>query len=141
MTKPDLNVIASMLRTHSASGGFNAFLGVNLEQITDGAVDIAIEVREELRQHHGYVHGGVVGALADTACSWAAATAGRDVVTSSYSIQFLAPAKGARLRAEGRIIKAGKRLIAVEARVFSESEGEAPRLSAITLASIAVVGE
>jgi uncharacterized protein (TIGR00369 family) len=139
MTKRDLGELARVLREHAVSGGFNTFMGVQLERIDDGAIDIAISVRKELTQHHGYVHGAVVGGLADTACAWAASTTSGDVVTAGYTIQFLAPAKGERLVAEARVIKSGKRLVAVEARIYTETTGEARRLVATALASVATV--
>jgi uncharacterized protein (TIGR00369 family) len=139
MTKRDLTELARVLREHAASGGFNALMGVQLERIEEGAIDISITVRKELTQHHGFVHGAVVGGLADTACAWAASTTSGDVVTAGYTIQFLAPAKGERLVAEARVIKSGKRLVAVEARVYTEAVGHERRLVATALASIATV--
>jgi uncharacterized protein (TIGR00369 family) len=139
MAKRDLVDLARVLCEHVGAGGFNALMGVKLERLDEGVIDISITVRKELTQHHGYVHGAVVGGLADTACAWAAATTSGDVVTAGYTIQFLAPAKGERVIAEARVIKSGKRLVAVEARVFTETTGEARRLVATALASIATV--
>ncbi|MFK5037002.1 PaaI family thioesterase, partial [Klebsiella pneumoniae] len=82
-----------------------------------GVVKVAVSLRPDLTQHHGFAHGGVVGALADTACAWAAASVVGDVVTGSYTLQFLAPARGARLAATARVIRAGRRSVSVEARI------------------------
>jgi len=130
----------TLLRTVSLSNGFNAWLDVELVAAGNGQVEIALPVRAELLQHHGFVHGGVVGALADIACSWAAATAAGDIVTSGYTLQFLSPAKAPRLRATATVVKAGKRQVTVEAKIYAEPDDEAPKLVAMALASIAPVG-
>ncbi len=129
----------ALLRDVSLSNGFNAWLDVELIAAGNGQVDIALPVRAELLQHHGFVHGGVVGALADIACSWAAATAAGDIVTSSYTLQFLAPAQAPRLRATASVVKAGKRQVTVEAKIYAEPDNAAPKLVALALASIAPI--
>lgn len=60
----------------------------------------------------GGIHGGVMCALLDSA-GWFTAAAchppGFWIVTSHLSIHFLAPAQQSHLRAEGQIVKAGRR--------------------------------
>ncbi|HEU0222231.1 MAG TPA: PaaI family thioesterase, partial [Paracoccaceae bacterium] len=99
-----------------------------------------LDVRPELTQHHGTVHGGVIGTMADNACAYAAATVAGDVVTSTYTIKFLAPARGARLRALGAVLKPGRRSVVTEARIFAEDEGAPAKLVAVALATIAPIG-
>ena len=41
----------------------------------------------------------------------------------SYTINFLRPAKGQRLRSKGAVIKPGKRQVIVRADVWAESDG------------------
>ena len=106
-----------------------------------GQVCLELDVREEQTQHHGFVHGGIVGALADTACSWAAATLAGDVVTSTYTVQFHAPANTALLRTHAAVIKQGKHNVSAEAQVFAIGEDGTERRVATALALIAVVGE
>jgi acyl-coenzyme A thioesterase PaaI-like protein len=62
------------------------------------------------------------------------------VVTGSYTINFLAPAKGERLRSKGHVIKAGKRQVVVQAQVWSETEAADPVLVAIAQATIVPTG-
>lgn len=133
-------LIESRLRDVALSNGFNAWLGIHLIAAGSGRVELELPVRPELLQHHGFVHGGIVGTLADTACAWAASTLAGDVVTASYSLQLLAPAKAPLIRARALVIKSGKRNVAVEAKVYAETEGEEPKLVAVALASIAVLG-
>ncbi len=139
MAAIDLEQIKAGLKAVSAAQGFNAFLGVALERVAAGEVEITLALRPDLIQHHGFAHGGIIGALADDACAWAAATVLGDVVTSGYSIQFAAPATGTSLRAVGTVLRAGKRQATVEARVFSEQAGAASSLVAVALGSVAAV--
>ena len=46
-----------------------------------------------------------------------------DVVTGGYSINFLRPAQGHRLRAKGLAIKPGKQQVIVLGDVYAESDG------------------
>ncbi|WP_375690741.1 PaaI family thioesterase [Pseudooceanicola sp. LIPI14-2-Ac024] len=133
-----------LARLNSTSGtvGFNKWLQPRALAAGNGMVEIVVEVRDDMRQHHGYVHGGCIGALADMACAWAgAANEGRDVVTSNFTVHFLRPAQGTTLRAKARTIRSGRTLATVEAEILVETPGEAPRLCATALASIAVLPE
>jgi len=75
------------------------------------------------------VHGGAIAALADVAVM-AAAWAGAEVpdslrgVTTSMSMQFLAPARATDLIAIGRVLRRGKTLVNVDVDVVTP-EGEA----------------
>ena len=97
-------------------------------------------VRPEMTQHHGYVHGAIVGLMADNACAWAASSAVGDVVTGSYTINFLAPAKGERLRSKGTVVKAGRRQVVVRSDVWCERSGEEPVLVAVAQGTIVPTG-
>ncbi len=128
-----------ILREHAASNGFNNWMGIRLIAAGNGQVETEVDIKPEMQQHHGFVHGGVVGALADTNSAWAAGTVSGDVVTSTYTLQLLAPATGVSLKAKAKVIKAGKRNASVEAQVFSVAEDGSSKLVATSLASIAKV--
>ncbi|GAA6150770.1 PaaI family thioesterase [Pseudoteredinibacter isoporae] len=128
-----------LLREFAMAKGFNAWLNFELLAAGQGQIEIRQEVNDDLLQHHGFVHGGVVGALADTACSWAAATLAGDVVTSSYTLQLLAPAIPPYLRVRACVIKKTRSTASVEAKVYCLGENEAERLVANALASIAIL--
>lgn len=138
---PDPALVAQALRGVSAAQGFNAWLGVELVSVETGRVELVFPIRPEISQHHGFVHGGVLAAAADTVCAWTGASVAGDVVSSSFTVQFLSPAQGERLRAVGQVLKVGKRQVSVEAKVFAEAAGAAPKLVAVALASIAPVGQ
>jgi uncharacterized protein (TIGR00369 family) len=113
-------------------------IGARLTSVEPGAVEIALDYRDDLTQQHGFVHGGLVGMIADNACGYAAFSlmpAEATVLTVEYKINFLAPAAGERLIARGRVLKPGRTLMIVEARVAALAEGR-ETLVATALATI-----
>ncbi len=128
-----------MRRVAVQGSGFTRFAAVEPLKVWEGESELTIQIRPDLTQHHGFAHGAVVGMMADNACAWAAASVAGDVVTGSYTIHFLAPARGERLRAKGKVVKPGKRQVIVRAEVWAESEGGAPVLAAIATAAIVPV--
>ena len=132
--------IEYMKRVAVAKSGFSNWLSVEPLVVWGGKSELLLELRPEMTQHHGFAHGAIVGLMADNACAWAASSAVGDVVTGSYSINFLAPAKGDQLRSKGSVVKAGKRQVVVRADVWSEAEGEEPVLVAVAQGTIVPTG-
>ena len=95
-------------------------LGVSLLQVEPGMCEVSLLHSERVSQQQGGFHGGAMGALADIAGGYAALTAapeGMEVTTVEYKINFLASFTGGELRAVGRVVKAGKRIIVTTAEV------------------------
>ncbi|WOF43211.1 PaaI family thioesterase [Sphingopyxis indica] len=130
------DAVAYMKRVAVDASGFTAFLGVEPLRCFAGESELLLTLRPDMTQHHGFAHGAIVGLMADNACAWAASSVVGDVVTGSYTINFLAPAQGQRLRAKGVVIKAGKRQAIVRADVWAERDGETPRHCATAQATI-----
>ncbi len=116
--------IAYMKRVAVAKSGFSSWLNVEPLKVWQGESELLLQLRPEMTQHHGFAHGAIVGLMADNACAWAGASVAGDVVTGGYTINFLRPAKGDRLRARGTVIKQGKRQVIVKADVWSEAGDE-----------------
>jgi len=96
-------------------------LGAKLERIDAGLVQISAPLLPTSLQQHGVAHAGVTFAIGDSAAGYAALSQmdiDAEVVTAEMKINLLAPAKGPRLLAEGRIVRAGRRLTVVQAEVF-----------------------
>ncbi|HEX6704485.1 MAG TPA: PaaI family thioesterase [Albitalea sp.] len=132
---PDLHAAAERV---IAISPFARWIGTRVGDIAPGRVVLRLAVRDEFRQHHGQVHGAVLGYLADTACSWAAATVSGDVVTAEYKINLLAPARGPELEVVGEVVRAGRRQVVARADVFNIAD-TSRELVATALATIAVV--
>lgn len=130
------------LLQQAGATGFNQWLQLDVLNATCDIVEMEVDVRPEMRQPLGAVHGGCLGALADVTCAYATLLAShRPVVTSSYSIHFLIPAHGPRVRVTGRVIKLGKKQATVEARLFDlrDPADTDPRLCAQALATVVML--
>lgn len=132
--------IEYMKRVAVGRSGFSNWLQVEPVLVWEGESELLLELRPEMTQHHGFAHGGIVGLMADNACAWAGASVLGDVVTGGYTINFLRPARGERLRSKGEVIKPGKRQAVVRAEVFAETSGEEPVLVAAAQATIIPTG-
>lgn len=112
-----------------------------LEKVEYGDIVVSMPFSDVIAQQHGFFHGGVIGALADTACGYAAISIVNDgdaALTAEYKINLLAPADGERLIAEGRIIKPGRTLIVCQGDVYIEKENKR-KLCAVMLMTMCVV--
>ncbi|MTD58232.1 PaaI family thioesterase [Amycolatopsis pithecellobii] len=100
-------------------------LGFSFGRIVPGEAEIIQPYREELTQHDGYFQAGVLGSLADFAAGSAAGTVlppGWVNMTVDYTVKLLAPAKGERIIARGRIIRAGRTTTVAAADVHDAEE-------------------
>ena len=99
--------------------------GVTLERVAPGAVDMALPFRADLTQQHGFLHAGVITAVVDSACGYAALSLmepGTAVLSVEFKVQLLAPARGKRFRALGRVVRTGRTLTVVtgELRAYAQ---------------------
>ena len=99
-----------------------ATAGASLAEVSAGLCVIEAPIRPAMTQQHGFGHAALTFALGDSAAGYAALTlmeAGQEVLTSEMKINLLAPAKGDGLKAVGRVLKAGRRLIVVQSDVYA----------------------
>src|SRR5262245_17610 len=88
-----------------------ATLGASLARVAPGEVVIELAFRPELTQQHGFLHAGVVASVMDSACGYAALSLtepGAAVLSVEFKVSLLAPARGSRFAAHGRVIRAGR---------------------------------
>jgi uncharacterized protein (TIGR00369 family) len=100
--------------------GMMRHLEARLIRVEPGLVEIALPYSDKVSQQQDGFHGGAMGALADIAGGYAGLTVaqeGMEVTTAEYKINFLAGFIGGELRAVGRVIKGGRRLIVTAAEV------------------------
>ena len=129
-----------MKRVAVKGSGFSNWLSVEPLKVWQGEAELLLELRPEMTQHHGFAHGAIVGLMADNACAWAGASVAGDVVTGNYTINFLRPAQGERLRAHGQVIKPGRRQVVVRSDVYAESDSAEPVHVASAQATIIPTG-
>jgi uncharacterized protein (TIGR00369 family) len=136
----DFPAVAAAIRSTLESQGFTRLIGAEVVSVERNVVTMAVDRRPELLQQNGLFHGGVVAYLIDNATTAAAGTlidrAKRAVITAEYKINLVAPSTGDRLTCRAEVIKPGRTLTVVEAKVFCRIEG-AEKLVAVALATIA----
>lgn len=102
--------------------------GARLVQVAPGLCEVALPYSDKVTQQQNGFHGGATGALADIAGGYAGLTLappGMEVTTVEFKINFLAAFQGGELRATGRVVKAGRRLIITTAEVIHlDAEGK-----------------
>lgn len=99
-----------------------ATLGARLLRVAPGQCLLRAQIAPHVLQQHGAAHAALAFALGDSAAGYAALTTmpeGAEVMTVEMKINLLAPAVGEALEAEGRVVRAGRRLTIVTAEVFA----------------------
>ena len=140
MPDSDEQALDHAIRSALDAQGFLHHMGARVDAVTRGQVVMSVERRTELLQQHGFFHGGVVAFLVDNATTAAAGTvidrATQTCLTAEYKLNIVAPALGDRLFCTATVVKPGRRLTIVEAKVHSHA-GDKTKLVAIALATIA----
>lgn len=106
-----------------AAQNMMTLIGAEITNLTNGSCEITAPIPDTMRQQHGFGHAALTFAIGDTAAGYAALSAmpeGHEVLTSEIKINLMAPAKGDKLIAQGRVLRIGRRLIPVEAEVWAE---------------------
>jgi len=118
-----------------------ATLGATLSQVAPGQVVIELPFRPDLTQQHGFLHAGVVTTAMDSACGYAAMSLmerGAAVLSVEFKVNLLAPARGVRFRASGRVVRAGRNLTVVTGE-FRAVDGAGDPLVAMMTATMMAV--
>ena len=138
MNTPEYARVAASL----ARQGMMQHLGVRLLRAERGLVELALPYGEKVTQQQDGFHGGAMGALADIAGGYAGLTVlpeDNEVVTVEYKINFLASFQGGELRATGRVVKSGKRIVVTTAEVVHIDSSGKPSPCAVMQQTLAPV--
>lgn len=111
-------------------------LGLTFLHISQGEVELEIPILEAFTFRPGQLQATPVFAVADFAAVAAAGTLlapGWVNATIDTTLKLLAPAKGKRIRARGRVVQAGKLLTVCAADVFAIGEDDVETLCATLL--------
>jgi len=114
------------IRESFAAQAMMARLGARLVEVAHGRVRIEAPILAGSRQQHGFAHAGLAFAIGDSAAGYAALSVmpeGHEVNTTEMKIHLLAPARDGPLRAEGRVLRPGRRLVIVEADIHAVVDG------------------
>ncbi len=115
-----------LVRESFARQAYMATLGASLARVAPGEVWIALPVRNGLLQQHGAVHAGALASVLDSAGGYAAFTLmpeGAGVVSVEFKLNLLEPARGERIEARARVVRAGRTLTSVAAEAWAARDG------------------
>jgi uncharacterized protein (TIGR00369 family) len=104
----------------------------------EGFCEATLVPSERHLQQDGFAHAGVLTTLADHtagAAAYATVPDDRTVLSVSFTVQLLRPAKGP-LRCRAEVLRAGKNLIFAESSVFAGTPEKLVCRMGITLASV-----
>ena len=112
------------LVTDSRSPAGN-WLQFTLDSIEKGKAVISLEVKYDMTNPYRNIHGGMMAAVMDEAIGWAVVSldAENHYTSLNLNVDFLYAIKqGERLKAIAEVIRAGKKIIHVECRVYDMEE-------------------
>ncbi|MCU9847271.1 PaaI family thioesterase [Defluviimonas sp. WL0024] len=130
------------VRASFARQNLMATFGAEIVALGPGECRIEAPILPAARQQHEVGHAGLTFALGDSAAGYAALTLmpeEAEVMTAEMKINLLAPARGERLVATGRVVKAGRRLTVVTAEVAVEAAGETRLIAVLQGTMVAVI--
>ena len=113
--------IAQRVAASFARQGMMQHWGAQLLRAEKGEVEVSLPYGDKVIQQQGAFHGGAIGALADIAGGYAGLTVlpeGMEIVTAEYKINFLSGHQEGELRAVGKVVKGGKRIVVTTVEVF-----------------------
>ncbi len=102
-------------------------LGASIHKVEKGKVVIEAPLIPSTLQKQDYVHAGLTFSIGDSAAGYSALTLlpeDQEVMTAEIKINLLAPADGDLMRAEGRVVKHGKKLVVVTSEIHALKDGK-----------------
>jgi len=115
--------VTELVRQRLKESKSTELLGFDVESVGEGRAIFFLDVRPSHKQIHGVVHGGILAALADTTAAIAAYTAvpkGVEIATVELSINYLEPVPGGRIKADARVLRAGRNFVVTECEIYNE---------------------
>jgi uncharacterized protein (TIGR00369 family) len=108
--------------SRSPAGNWMQFM---LDKIEKGKATISLEVKHDMTNPYGNIHGGMMALVMDEVIGWAVVSMDTDshYTSLNLNVDFLYAIKqGERLKAIAEVIRAGKKIIHVECRVYDMQE-------------------
>ena len=95
-----------------AGGTFPALVGIEFDEVGDGAATARLQVRPELLAPNGYLHAGAIVALADTVCGFGCVGSLPEgawgFTTIELKTNFLGTAREGMLECRGHRVHGGR---------------------------------
>ena len=118
---PENVVSAEKLNERLVANPFNAWMGLQIVELTEETIEISLEWREEMISNPKarITHGGILGALVDvTADFMIGAKVGTPVPTVDLRVDYHRTASPGNLKAIGRVVRLGSTNSVAEAQVY-----------------------
>ena len=118
-------------------------MGAQMTVCAPGRIVLEMPFSAALSQQHGFVHAGAITALMDSAAGYAAMSlspAGAEVLTVEFKSNLLSPARAARFRAEGSVLKSGRTVMVAEARCVGLTDGQEKLVATLTATMMVLTG-
>jgi uncharacterized protein (TIGR00369 family) len=131
------------VRSSFAKQAVMNLIGAELVKVLPGKVEILLPFRNDLTQQHGFLHAGIITTLVDSACGYAALSlmpAGASVLTVEFKVNLLAPAKGERFVARGKVVKPGRTITVCAGEVFALGSEDPKSVSTMTATMMTLQG-
>ena len=117
-------------------------LGIAIERLAAGEIELAMPYNDAYTQQHGFVQAGVMTAALDSACGYAAFSlmpANAEILTVEFKTNLLAPAKGSRFVFRAHVVKPGRTLTVCEAQAYAVNDGSEKLVATMTGTLMALV--
>ena len=106
------------------TGNYWKHMNMITEPGADGKIQVVMKITKDVLQFYGNVHGGVLAGLMDS-CIAAALTQESDpdqgASTVELKINYLRPVNQGTLRAEGKVIQKGKKLMVGQGEIKDDA--------------------
>lgn len=112
-------------------GQFSTTSNIRVTKVSTDYAEGELTVTKSSLNPHGIVHGGCLATLADTVGGAAVVSSGRACVTLNYSMSFLSPAKGTKIKCVATPRKVGKTVSVIFCEL-TDDEGNLVATSELT---------
>ena len=141
-TSPDFTPVfagyAEKVQRAFAQQGMMQAMNARLVALSPGRCSIELPFAPAVTQQQAFFHGGAIGAIADTACGFAAFTLmpeEAEILTVEYKINLVKAARPPLLSADGLVMRAGRTITVCRAEVF-RVDGDAREICAVMQATM-----
>lgn len=113
-----------LVRERMKESNATELLGFEVQRVERGRAILRLNVHSRHKQLHGVVHGGILAALADTTGAIAAYTVvrkGSELATIELKINFLERVAGGRVKADARVLRAGRNFVVTECTIWNQN--------------------
>lgn len=116
-------------------------MGARISKVNAGEVQFEMDFNPNFTQQHGFMQAGAIATLIDNACGYAAYTVipkDASILTVEFKINYVAPAKGEKFIATGKVVKPGRTLVVCTGEAFAVENGES-KIIAVLQATMMVM--